>query len=119
TGVQTCALPISVPSLDPEAFGRTAVEPQIMGRPVIASAHGAPCDTVVEGRTGWLAAPGDAEAWAAAMAAAIDLGPAGRAAMGAAARERACALYSLEAMIAGTFAVYRRVLADAASQARP
>ena len=109
----------TVPSLDPEAFGRTAVEPQIMGRPVIASAHGAPCDTVVEGRTGWLAAPGDAEAWAAAMAAAIDLGPAGRAAMGAAARERACALYSLEAMIAGTFAVYRRVLADAASQARP
>lgn len=108
-----------VPSLDPEAFGRTAVEPQIMGRPVIASAHGAPCDTVVDGRTGWLAAPGDAAAWAQAMARAIDLGPTGRTAAGAAARVRAAALYSLDAMIEATFAVYQRVLADAGATARP
>ncbi|OJU12259.1 MAG: glycosyl transferase, partial [Caulobacterales bacterium 68-7] len=42
------------PSLEPEAFGRTAVEPQVMGRPVIAAAHGATRETVVPGETGWL-----------------------------------------------------------------
>lgn len=99
-----------VPSLEPEAFGRTAVEPQIMGRPVLAAAHGAPCETVVDGQTGWLVAPGDAEAWAAAMVTAIDAGPARRAAMGAAAAARARALYSVDAMVEATFAVYRRAL---------
>lgn len=103
----------AVPSLDPEAFGRTAVEPQIMGRPVIASAHGAPCDTVLDGQTGWLAAPGDADAWAVAMAAALDAGPQGRAVRGATAAARARSLYSLETMIAGTFDVYRRLLGPA------
>ena len=37
------------PSLEPEAFGRTAVEPQAMRRPVVAAAHGAALETVVEG----------------------------------------------------------------------
>ncbi len=45
------------PSLDPEAFGRTAVEPQAMGRPVLAADHGAVRETVVDGVTGWRVAP--------------------------------------------------------------
>jgi glycosyltransferase involved in cell wall biosynthesis len=100
----------AAPSLDPEAFGRTAVEPQVMGRPVLAAAHGAATETVVGGKTGWLVAPGDAEAWAEALRAAIKATPKRRAAMGAAARERACKLYSVEAMCAATLAVYARVL---------
>ena len=99
-----------VPSLEPEAFGRTAVEPQAMGRPVIAAAHGAPCETVIDGETGWLAAPGHVDAWAAAMATALDAGPATRWTMGAAASRRARRLYSVDAMIEATFAVYRRAL---------
>lgn len=99
-----------VPSLEPEAFGRTAVEPQLMGRPVLAAAHGAPCETVVDGTTGWLVPPGDPEAWATAMAGALDVGPRRRAAMGEAGRARARALYSVEAMVEATFAAYRRVL---------
>lgn len=101
-----------VPSLEPEAFGRTAVEPQLMGRPVLAAAHGAPCETVVDGETGWLVPPGDAEAWARAMAAALDAGPDRRERMGAAGRARARALYSVEAMVEATFAVYRRALSQ-------
>ncbi|HEY0052346.1 MAG TPA: glycosyltransferase family 4 protein [Caulobacteraceae bacterium] len=99
-----------VPSLEPEAFGRTAVEPQAMGRPVIAAAHGAPCETVIDGETGWLATPGHGEAWAGAMATALDAGPATRWTMGAAAMRRARRLYSVDAMIAATFGVYRRAL---------
>jgi glycosyltransferase involved in cell wall biosynthesis len=104
-----CDLAIA-PSLDPEAFGRTAVEPQATGVPVIAADHGATRETVVPGETGWLAKPGDAVAWADALAAAIALGPEGRARMGAAAAERSRRLYSVEAMCAATLAVYDQVL---------
>src|SRR6185312_13797175 len=59
---------------------------------------------------GWLVKPGDAEAWAGVLQAAIALGPQARARMGAAAAERARRLYSVEAMCAATLAVYARVL---------
>ena len=41
-------------STDPEGFGRTIVEAQAMGRPVIATDHGGARETVVPGSTGWL-----------------------------------------------------------------
>src|SRR5262249_38981659 len=64
-----------LPTTVPESFGRAAVEPQAMGRPVIASAHGGTVETVVDGVTGWLAAPGDVKAWAQAMGKGRDIGP--------------------------------------------
>ena len=104
-----CDLAIA-PSTEPEAFGRTAVEPQVMGRPVIASSHGAVTETVVDGITGWLAAPGDDAAWAAAIAQALDLGPGRRMAIGEAGLRRCRELFSVYAMCAATLAAYERVL---------
>ena len=106
-----------LPTTVPESFGRAAVEPQAMGRPVIASAHGGVTETVVDGTTGWLVPPGDAEAWAAALARAIDAGPGQRLEMGRAGQERARRLYSVEAMCAATLAAYERVLAARSSKA--
>src|SRR5690606_28745626 len=100
----------AAPSLDPEAFGRTAVEPQVMGRPVLAAAHGAATETVVDGETGWLVPPGDPDAWAAALEAAVALPPRRRQAMGRAARQRAVRLYSVGAMCEATLGVYARIL---------
>ncbi len=94
------------PSLDPEPFGRTAVEPQAMGRPIIAADHGAPRETVVAGETGWLFKPGDAHALAEVMARAIAAGPDRRAAMGLAGQARARRLYSAAAMCEATLEVY-------------
>jgi len=102
---------VLTPSIKPEAFGRTAVEPQVMGRPVLAAAHGAATETVIDGQTGWLVEPGSPEAWARAVGEAIAAGPELLADMGAGARIRASALYSLEAMAAKTLAVYSRLLA--------
>jgi glycosyltransferase involved in cell wall biosynthesis len=104
-----CDLAIA-PSLDPEAFGRTAVEPQAMGLPVIAAAHGATRETVAPGETGWLARPGDAAAWTEALGEAIAAGPERRAAMGQAAMRRARSLYSAQAMCDATLKVYADVL---------
>ncbi|WP_299010420.1 glycosyltransferase family 4 protein [uncultured Caulobacter sp.] len=98
------------PSLEPEAFGRTAVEPQVMGRPVMAADHGATRETVVPGETGWLVKPGDAEAWANALMEACEAGAAKRQVMGQAARTRARRLYSVDAMCEATLDVYARVL---------
>ncbi len=100
------------PSLDPEAFGRTAVEPQAMGRPVLAADHGAMRETVDDGVTGWRIAPGDVDAWAAALARALDTPTEGRAAMGAAGRTRVAELYALPVMTSATLAVYARLLAE-------
>jgi glycosyltransferase involved in cell wall biosynthesis len=98
------------PSLEPEPFGRTAVEPQAMGRPVLAANHGAARETVADGETGWLVAPGDAMAWADALARALAVTPAKRAKMGAAAAARARRLYSVDAMCEATLNVYARLV---------
>lgn len=99
-----------LPTLKPESFGRTAVEPQVMERPVIVSDHGGARETVVEGETGWRAPPGDLEAWVRAMTTAITVGGARRRAMGEAAASRARRLYSVNAMCEATLEVYARVL---------
>lgn len=99
-----------LPTTVPESFGRTAVEPQTLGRPVLASNHGGTTETVVHGETGWLVAPGDVEAWSAALKTAIATGPRKLAAMGKVAAERSRRLYSVDAMCAATLAAYERVL---------
>jgi glycosyltransferase involved in cell wall biosynthesis len=101
-----------LPTLVPESFGRAAVEPQVMGRPVIASDHGGTTETVLPGRTGWRAPPGDAAAWTSAMAGAIDLGREGLETLGAAARDRATRLYSNDAMCTATLAVYEQLVSS-------
>ena len=99
-----------LPTIVPESFGRAAVEPQVMGRPVIASNHGGVTETILDGKTGWLVPVDDPEAWAAALGRAVDLGPEARRAMGELGRSRASQLYSAEAMCAATLAAYKRVL---------
>lgn len=102
---------VAVPSTVPETFGRTAVEPQAMGRPVIASAIGGLVETVIPEETGWLVAPRSPDDLAEALAAAVDAGPERRAEMGAAGQARVRALYSVEAMGSATLDAYARVLA--------
>jgi glycosyltransferase involved in cell wall biosynthesis len=99
-----------LPTIKPESFGRAAVEPQVMERPVIVSAHGGAVETVVEGETGWKVPPGDVDAWGGAMTAAIEAGGERRRAMGLAAASRARRLYSVDAMCDATLQVYARVL---------
>lgn len=99
-----------LPTNVPESFGRAAVEPQAMGRTVIASNHGGVTETIVDGTTGWLAPVEDPGAWAAALGRAIDIGPTRRREMGEVGRNRARQLYSADAMCAQTLAAYERVL---------
>ncbi|WP_243625892.1 glycosyltransferase family 4 protein [Phenylobacterium hankyongense] len=99
-----------LPTTVPESFGRAAVEPQAMGRTVIASNHGGTVETVVDGTTGWLVPPGDPAAWAEAMTRAIDLGAAARLRMGESGMSRTRQLYRVDAMCAATLGAYERIL---------
>ena len=96
-------------STDAEAFGRTVIEAQAMGRPVIASDLGGPRETVEEGVTGWRVPPGDPAALSAAIARALSQPAEARAAMAAAARAAVLARYTTRAMQDATLAVYREL----------
>ena len=106
------------PVIEPEAFGRGAVEAQAMGVPVIASKLGGFAETVVEGETGALAPAGDVTALADAIARFIELGPEARAKMGQKGRERVRGLYSKNALQTATLAVYQQLLRTAEEQNR-
>jgi glycosyltransferase involved in cell wall biosynthesis len=97
-------------STDPEAFGRVVVEAQAMGRPVIASDHGAPRETILPGRTGWLTTPGDARSLADALERFLALDEQERAEMAVLAQSFVRENFSRQKMCDATLAVYREVL---------
>ncbi|MEM7778633.1 MAG: glycosyltransferase, partial [Pseudomonadota bacterium] len=106
-----------VASTEPEAFGRTAAEAQAVGTPVIATAIGAPRETVLappstpeHAATGRLVAPGDPDALAGAIAALLALDPNARAAMAARARTHVETRYSVHQLQDATLRVYDELL---------
>jgi glycosyltransferase involved in cell wall biosynthesis len=108
---------VTVPSTEPEAFGRVAVEAQAMGTPVVVSDLGAVPETVVappeaseDARTGWRVRAGDPEALAKAIAAALLLGASATDAMAQRARTHVERHFSLGRMCAATLNVYAALL---------
>ncbi|TGD96940.1 glycosyltransferase family 4 protein [Methylobacterium nonmethylotrophicum] len=111
---------VAVPSTEPEAFGRSAVEAQALGTPVVVSDLGAVPETVLAPpevpaaeRTGWRVPAGDPRALAGAVAEALQLGASARDALVRRARRHVEAHFSLELMLADTLAVYADLLTPA------
>jgi glycosyltransferase involved in cell wall biosynthesis len=97
------------PSTVPESFGRTPVEAQAMGKPVIATALGGQLETVEEGVTGFLVPPFDAAALAGAIDRAMKLDKSARDAMTAVGRARVLQRYTVDAMCVATLDVYKKL----------
>jgi glycosyltransferase involved in cell wall biosynthesis len=102
---------VANPSIEPEPFGRTVIEAQAMGRPVVVTDQGGTAETVDHGVTGWRVPPGDPAALARVLEEMLALTPPERAALGARARASVCAHYTTEAMQKATLDVYRELLA--------
>ena len=96
-------------SLEPEAFGRVAVESQAMGAPVVASAHGGALETVLDGETGYLFEPGSVEALAEALAQFLEMPPAFRELMCEAAVRHVRRNFNTERMQTKTLELYTAV----------
>lgn len=106
-----------VASVEPEAFGRTAIEAQAMGCPVIATRIGAPPETVVDantvgpaGATGWLVPPSDPDALRSALAAALSLDETSRTSLRSRARAHIAGHFTVRAMQLATLSVYDELL---------
>lgn len=97
-------------STEPEGFGRTLAEAAAMGKPVIATAHGAAPEVLVEGETGWLVPPGKAGPLADALGKVFGLSPKERQALAVKAMHRARHMFSKAAMCNRTLEVYRELL---------
>jgi glycosyltransferase involved in cell wall biosynthesis len=104
-----------IASTSAETFGRTSIEAQAMGCPVIVSALGAPPETIepIErdgSGTGWLIPPGDIDALVNKIWTALRLTALERSKIGARARARVTALFQLAEMQVKTLAVYDELL---------
>ncbi len=97
-------------SLKPEPFGRSVIEAQAMGRPVVAFDHGGSAETIRHDTTGLLVPPGDAGALGRAIGQVLDMTEEARATLGRQARSAVLAGYTTAAMQAATLDVYREVL---------
>lgn len=109
---------VVVPALEPPLTGRTVVEAQALGRPVIATTVGVLPENVLcpprmrdELRTGWLVRPGDVGQLARALGAALALDVTGYEALGARARQFAEFVFSPQSVAEAFRAVYTSLLA--------
>lgn len=97
TGADVFVMPnMSVPG-DMEGFGMVAVEAALRGTPVVAAGLEGVLDAVVDGETGVLCPPGDADAFTARLAA-MAADRAGTRALGASFRAGASKRFSLRRM---------------------
>jgi glycosyltransferase involved in cell wall biosynthesis len=106
-------------SLKPEPFGRSVVEAQAMGRPVVAFNHGGAAETVIDQQTGYAVPPGDVPALSAAIGRALDLPEEERAWLGWRARQAIEAGYTVSAMQQATLAVYTEVMPGGLGELAP
>jgi glycosyltransferase involved in cell wall biosynthesis len=99
-----------VPSVEPEGFGRTVVEAQMAGVPVVATGIGAIPELIEHGRTGFLVRPrnpadiADAVKW-------IISNPSETKMIVENARENALSRFTVERMVSGILEVYQEAIA--------
>jgi glycosyltransferase involved in cell wall biosynthesis len=96
-------------STQPESFGRTIVEAQAMGTPVIATNHGGAMELVDRNITGWFVPPNNANALAQAIKKALQQPLNDKRNMLAACRAWA-SQFTTEKMCAAEMSVYKEVL---------
>ena len=97
-------------SLEPEAFGRVVAEAQAMGRPTVAVNHGGGPEIIIDGETGWLFRPGDANDLAEKINKALNLNIDDRKKMSVKAIERAKLNFNNEMMCAKKLNIYAELV---------
>ena len=97
-------------SVEPEAFGRVAVEAQSMEKPIIASDIGGSNETISDNVTGFLFQSGNAEALSKKIVEALQLDESRLKSIGIEGRKNIIKKFNVEKMCFSTYSEYKKLL---------
>ncbi len=98
------------PSIEPEAFGRVAVEAQSMEKLIIASNIGGSNETIINEKTGFLFEAGDANSLSKKIIQAIKMDESSLKLMGKEGRKNVIKKFNVEKMCFSTYSEYKRLV---------
>ena len=98
------------PSIEPEAFGRVAVEAQSMEKLIIASNIGGSNETIVNEKTGFLFESGDVDSLSKKIIRAITMDDTSLRLIGKEGRKNVIKKFNVEKMCFSTYSEYKRLL---------
>lgn len=101
---------VVIPSTGPEAFGRTSIEAQAMGKPVIATDDWGLSETIMPAATGWLVKPEDTDHLVGALDLALAMPDDALERLATRCRRFVDRHYSLTRMGKSTVSVYRELI---------
>ncbi|WP_440635153.1 glycosyltransferase family 4 protein [Candidatus Pelagibacter sp. HIMB1746] len=97
-------------SIEPEAFGRVAVEAQSMEKPIIASNIGGSNETVVDEKTGYLFKAGDAKSLSRKILKTLTINETQLKLIGVEGRKNIVQKFNVEKMCFSTYSEYKRLI---------
>ncbi|MDA7795677.1 glycosyltransferase family 4 protein [Candidatus Pelagibacter sp.] len=97
-------------SVEPEAFGRVAVEAQSMEKPIIASDIGGSNETIIDNMTGFLFQSGNAEALSKKIVEVLQLDESRLKSIGIEGRKNIIKKFNVEKMCFSTYSEYKKLL---------
>lgn len=103
---------VVMPSVTPEPFGRIIVEAQALGKIPIAFDHGGASETIIDGKTGFLAAANNASSLAEKISFALSLKDSKRQKMGEYSKKFVSKNFSHDRMCNLTISLYKQCLAE-------
>ena len=98
------------PSIEPEAFGRVAVEAQSMEKPIIASDIGGSKETIINNKTGFLFKSGNAESLSKKILEVLNTDESKLKSMGIEGRKNIVKKFNVEKMCFSTYSEYKKLL---------
>ena len=97
-------------SVEPESFGRVAVEAQSMGKPIIASNIGGSNETIVKNKSGFLFESGNPDSLSEKIIEVLNLDESILKSMGIEGRKNAITKFNVEKMCFSTYSEYKKLL---------
>ena len=96
-------------SIEPEAFGRVAVEAQSMEKPIIASNIGGSNETIIDNKTGFLFNSGNAKSLSEKILMVLNLNDTSLKSIGIEGRKNIINKFNVEKMCFSTYSEYKRL----------
>jgi len=97
-------------SIEPEAFGRVAVEAQSMEKPIIASNIGGSNETIIDNKTGFLFQSGKIESLSKKIIEVLQLDETTLRSMGIEGRKNVIKKFNIEKMCFSTYSEYKKLI---------